>query len=62
MMSERTIKHLYKEKQALLRDREQLEDRLKRNRRLAYHLQSHLNETNLKLLDIEQDIKHTRPD
>ena len=62
MISNRTLNHLYKERQALLRDREQLEDRLKRNRRLAYHLQSHLNETNLKLLDIEQDIKHTRSD
>ena len=61
MMSQQTIKHLYKEKQALLRDRNQLEERLIRNRRLAYHIQSHLNETNLKLLDIEQDIKNAQP-
>lgn len=61
MMSNRTIKHLYKEKQALLRDRKQLEERLIRNRRLSLHLQSHLNETNLKLLEIEQDIKNAQP-
>lgn len=61
MMSERTIKHLYKEKQSLLRDRKQLEERLIKNRRLSYHIQSHLNETNLKLIEIEQDIKNAQP-
>lgn len=61
MMSQHTIKHLYKEKQDLLRDREQLEERLIRNRRLSQHIQSHLNETNLKLLEIEQDIKNAQP-
>ena len=61
MMSQRTIKHLHKEKQHLLRDRKQLEERLIKNRRLGIHLQSHLNETNLKLLEIEQDIKNAQP-